>query len=113
MYDPIHQGVGVSLGSGVAVSVGVSVSVGVDVRVKVGVMVGVSLGIGVGVSVTAGRSMGPVVPSPSRSRQIHPPSYCRWAGFRWLGAIRSQVSSSLRALNIKHSPTNKGSPSGA
>ena len=52
------------------------VGVGVDVRVNVGVIVGVSLGVGVGVNVTAGRSMGPVEPIPSRSRRIHPPAYC-------------------------------------
>lgn len=61
---------------GDGVSVGVSVEVSVGVRVNVGVMVGVSEGIGVGVNVTAGRSMGPLVPSPSNSRKIQPPSYC-------------------------------------
>ena len=57
---------------------GVSVEVGdgVSVRVNVAVTVGVSLGVGVGVSVTAGRSIGPSVPSPSSSRKIHPPAYC-------------------------------------
>lgn len=58
-------------------SVGVSVNVGVSVRVNVGVIVGVSLGVGVGVNVTAGRSIGPLDPSPSSSRKIQPPSYCR------------------------------------
>lgn len=55
----------VSVGNGVSVSVGVNV----------GVTVGVLLGSGVGVSVTAGRSMGPKLPSPSSSRKIHPSIY--------------------------------------
>ena len=72
---------------GVAVSVGVSVGVALGVRVIVGVMVGVSEGVGVGVNVTAGKSMGPIVPNPSSSRKIQPPSYCCRDVSGWLGAI--------------------------
>ena len=62
------------VGSGVSVSVGDGVSVGVSVGD--GVMVGVFDGVGVNVKVTAGRSMGPLNPRPSSSRNIQPPSYC-------------------------------------
>ena len=48
------------------ISEGVIVADGV--RVNVGVIVGVSLGSSVGVRVTAGKLMGPFVPSPSSSR---------------------------------------------
>jgi hypothetical protein len=115
LFTCLPQGVGVSLGSGVSVSVGDGVSVGVSdgVRVNVGVIVGVSLGNGVGVRVTAGRSIGPVVPSPSNSRKIQPPSYCRCNGSGWLGAIWSQVTSSLRALKKRQLSTRNGSPMGA
>ena len=68
------------VGSGVSVSVGDGVSVGVSVGdgVMVGVFdgVGVLEGVGVKVNVTAGRSMGPLNPRPSNSRNIQPPSYC-------------------------------------
>ena len=68
------------VGSGVSVSVGDGVSVGVSVGdgVVVGVFdgVGVLEGVGVKVNVTAGRSMGPLKPRPSSSRNIQPPSYC-------------------------------------
>ena len=71
---------GVLVGSGVsvAVSVGDGVSVGVGDGVMVGVFdgVGVLEGVGVKVNVTAGRSMGPLNPRPSSSRNIQPPSYC-------------------------------------
>ncbi len=64
----------------VAVSVGDGVSVGVSVGdgVMVGVFdgVGVLEDVGVKVNVTDGRSMGPLRPSPSSSRNIQPPSYC-------------------------------------
>jgi hypothetical protein len=102
------------VGSGVSVSVGKGVSVGVSdgVRVNVGVIVGVSLGKGVGVNVTAGRLIGPVVPSPSNSRKIQPPSYWRSEASGWLGAIWSQVPSSLRALKKRQLSTSSGCPTG-
>lgn len=64
----------------VVVSVGGGVSVGVSVGdgVMVGVLEGVGVldGVGVAVIVTAGRSMAPLRPNPSNSRNIQPPSYC-------------------------------------
>ena len=96
----------------VGVIVGVSLGVGVEVRVNVGVIVGVLLGVGVGVSVTAGRSCGLI--GPSNSRAIHPPAYSSSLGSSWLGAIWSQVPSSLRAPKMKHAFfTSNGSPSTA
>ena len=85
----VIQGVGVasgvSVGSGVSVafSVGTEVSVRVGDGVIVGVFDGVGVldGVGVEVNVTAGRSMGPLKPRPSSSRNIQPPSYCWCAEF--------------------------------
>lgn len=108
----VSVGVSVSVGEGVSLGVSDGVIVFVGVRVNVGVMVGVSLGNGVGVKVTAGRSMGPVVPNPSSSRKIQPPSYWRSDASGWLGAICSQVASSLRALKKRQVSTRSGSPSG-
>ena len=108
----VSVGVSVSIGGGVSLGVSDGVGVEVGIRVNVGVMVGVSLGKGVGVRVTAGRSMGPLVPNPSSSRKIQPPSYCRSAASGWLGAICSQVASSLRALKKRQVSTSRGSPSG-
>ena len=104
-----HYGVGVS----VSLGEGVSVRVSVGVRVKVVVIVGVALGSGVAVRVTAGKSTGLVGFSSSSSRKIQPPSYCFNAWSDWLGAIWSQVDSSLRALKNRQVPTTSGSPRGA
>jgi len=109
----VEVSIGVSVSVGDGVSVGVSVVVSVGVRVNVGVVVGVSEGGSVGVNVTTGRSMGPLIPNPSRLRWIQPPSYCASDGSTWLGAIRSQVASSLRALKKRQVPTRNGSPNGA
>ena len=59
---------------GDGISVGVSVGDGVIVGVFDGV--GVLGGVGVAVRVTEGRSMEPLKPRPSNSRNIQPPSYC-------------------------------------
>ena len=113
----LHECLFTGLPYGVGVSVGVSVSVGdgasVGVRVSVGVTVGVSDAVGVGVNVTAGKSTGLVGFSPSSSRKIQPPSYCLSEVSGWLGAIWSQVASSLRALKKRHVPTSSGDPNGA
>ena len=104
---------GVSVGEGVSVGVSEGVNVAVGVRVKVGVIVGVSLGVGVGVNVTAGKSTELVGFNPSSSRKIQPPSYCLSDISGWLGAIWSQVDSSLRALKKRQVSTNSGAPNGA
>ena len=97
---------------GLAVSVGICVSVGEGVSegVKVSVIVGVLLGVDVAVRVTAGRSMGPRVPSPNNSRKIHPPIYWSNTGLSCTGPICNHVASSLRAINVRHVPTFNGSP---
>ena len=109
----VSVGISVSVGEGVSVEVSEGVSVAVGVRVNVGVIVGVSLGRGVGVNVTAGKSTELVGFSPSSSRKIQPPSYCLSDMSGWLGAIWSQVDSSLRALKNRQVFTNRGAPKGA
>ena len=97
----------------VNVAVGDGVIVGVDDGVKDGVIVNVDVLVGVGVNVTTGRSTGPLWPRPSRSRRIQPPSYCLRSGSLCSGAIRSQVSSSLSARNVRQESRSSGSPNTA